>query len=679
MRIVKRLFYYMTLIVAVLLTACTSDEIIDNEQPLPEGMGRIHITICTPENNPNLTRAVNANPWEAPDHDWEKLHSFRILICNTSNEIVDIIERIEPTMTAVEGTSYPYQQSATVTSSSLIPGSYKVYATANYDDGYTVGATIDLDRTVKFPTFNGYSETNIPMTGKLDNIVTVTANQETDAGIITVWRVIGKLQFEFKNETSQKVRIKGIEVEPLNLASTNGPGIYLFSKDDLTSENNLAAQWVTEPVDETGATATWALHDATMQPKASLAPAGLFAQAQLMWGPKLESTGQITAQDGVSTKLQKFKAMERVTAQDDDAAIILQVKPMNGLTFTPTHLSFKACRGGTNSGKFDVVTVCNGTSTSVESGLYPERYNQGAFISTYSYALNSASTTGTFYVKIYLRELNAGFEYAFSDFVITGDVRNTEGVTTESVTLPGGARDDVGSFTFTPAQPLELNAANGTGTIFFYVNESDGTYTATENQLSLRFKIQRQDPTTNAWYDDEIRYGVTTHHDLTNSDPYGGYNGGFNVIRRNDWIHIPVVLTDWQLRIEPLAFVPIAGYPASVVSSDGLTATFSTGGFIILQPFVKKYNEATWLDFSDPNVTFVSVSWTNSDGNTVSGNNKIVKTAFTYDSANHCLVGELNNNLTSGPHKTTLTINVKLGPTGSQYDYSFTFNVVLQK
>ena len=79
-------------------------------------------------------------------------------------------------------------------------------------------------------------------------------------------------------------------------------------------------------------------------------------------------------------------------------------------------------------------------------------------------------------------------------------------------------------------------------------------------------------------------------------------------------------------------------------------------------------------------MTFVSVSWTNSDGNTVSGNNKIVKTAFTYDSANHCLVGELNNNLTSGPHKTTLTINVKLGPSsGTQYDYSFTCNVILKK
>ena len=223
---------------------------------------------------------------------------------------------------------------------------------------------------------------------------------------------------------------------------------------------------------------------------------------------------------------------------------------------------------------------------------------------------------------------------------------------------------------------MELEAKNdGTsdeGTIFFYVNESDATFTTTENQFSIRFKIQRQ-KADGSWYDDEIRYGMTT--------PYiDGRTGGdgFNVIRRNDWIHIPVVLTDWQLRIEPLAFVPIAGYPATTLSSDGLTATFSTGGMIALQPFVKKYSDNTWRDFSDPEVTFVSISWKNSDGDNVSGDDKIIKSPFVYDSTSRCIIGELNNAKAGGGKKTTFVVNVKLGPSsGSQYDYSFTFNVVL--
>lgn len=523
----------MTLLTAVLLTACTGDDATDKEQPLPEGMGCIRLTICSPENaggnsQSPATRAVNATPWEDPDHEWEKLQTFRILICKAgNNEVVQIITGDKTQMS--EATTLPSTyKSATITSDPLEAGSYYVYATANFDDGYSVGDTFNPNATVKYP--NGYSATsadyfgdmkNIPMTGKLTT--TPGGNDLRAVGVangmpadvtdtpLTLWRVMGKMQFYFTNESAAKIRIKGIEVEPLNMASAAGPGIYLFSKDLLTSTNNLAA----------GATPPTGKEGLTLPP----APSG----------------------DGMKS-----------------------------------------------------------------------------------------------------------------------------------------AREDMGAFRYEPATALELNASDGTnhgtGTLFFYVNETDGTFTTTENQYSLRFKIQRWNAATNTWYDDELRYGVTTHHDLTNSGDYGGYNGGFNVIRRNDWIHIPIHLTDWQLRIEPLAFVPIAGYPATTLSSDGLTATFSTGGYIILQPFVKKYNDATWHDFSDPEVTFVSLSWKNSDGDNKSGDGKIVKTAFTYDTANHCIVGELNNSLTgSGSHKTTIVVNVKLGPTGSQLDYSFTFNVILQK
>ena len=124
------------------------------------------------------------------------------------------------------------------------------------------------------------------------------------------------------------------------------------------------------------------------------------------------------------------------------------------------------------------------------------------------------------------------------------------------------------------------------------------------------------------------------------------------------------------------------------MSSDGLTATFNTGGMIILQPFVKKYNDKSWRDFSNAEVTFESVSWKNSDeGDSPSGTGKILLSPFTYDTTNNCLVGELNNNLSPGTYKTTVTVNVQLGPQPDPsividdqpqpYSYSFTFNIVL--
>ena len=470
-------------LMALLTASCSSDGTTDNEKPLTEGMGRIRITICTPEANPDQPRAVGDPAWEDPDHSWEWLHSFRILIFDDTYKLVDIIERTDPTMSG--STPDPsYKQSVTVESDELTVGTYYVYATANYADGFVKGtqyseATI-TDKTVSIGT--DYSSAKyIPMSGKLASPFTLSTGTN-DAGIITVWRMVSKLQFEFTNEASEQIQIMGIEVDPINTNASNPGLIYLFSKDNLTSEANLAAN--------------------------------------------------------------------------------------GGVTLPP-------------------------------------------------------------------------------------------GVTT-------------GPVLFEPSEPLTLAAKNDgdtdEGTLFFYVNETNGTFTTTNNQYSLRFKIKRGGTV------DELRYGVTTHY----GDGSTGQNG-FNVIRRNDWIHIPVNLTDWQIRIEPLAFVPIAGYPATTVSGDGLNAIFSTGGMIALQPFIKKREDATWRDFGDSEVTFVSITWKNSDGTDVSGDGKIVKTAFAYDYVTKCIIGELNQAKVGSNAKTTFTVNVELGKSPDPvYHYSFTFNVILQ-
>lgn len=155
----------------------------------------------------------------------------------------------------------------------------------------------------------------------------------------------------------------------------------------------------------------------------------------------------------------------------------------------------------------------------------------------------------------------------------------------------------------------------------------------------------------------------------------------WDYIARNDYRIIPVVLTDWQFRIEPIALAPIAGYPPMTLSSDGLKATFSTGGLIALQPYVKKRTDTEWRDFSNPEVKVQSVSWKTKGDATENpyGDGKMIKTPFAYDSSTHYIIGELNNNLSSGTYTTAVTVTVKLGPSGSQFTYSFTCDVILQK
>ena len=498
----------------LLMAACSSDTATDDEQPLPEGMGRIRITICTPEANPDLTRAVNTETtWLEPDHDWEKLQSYRILICTpTSTEGKYIIKKIVSGTTmgtaSTSVTESKYRQSADITTE-IEAGTYYIFATANFADGYTENGEFDLNATAQFP--NGYSTTGtdlfgdanpIPMTGKLTTVsggqtlreVVVTNSNTTDVTDtpLTIWRVISKLQFYFTNEATEQIKIYGIEVEPINTNASNQGLIYLFSKDDLISTDNL-------PV---------------------------------------SGEGTVTLPSGVTNG-----------------------KVKHPLT-TPTN---------------PLLMLANYTG----SGDKP------------------------------------------------------------------------------------------TGTLFFYVNETNGTFTMTQNEISLRFKVRRGDAT-----EDELRYGLTTR--------YGnGSTGqdGFNVIRRNDWIHIPIVITDWQYRVEPLAFTPIAGYPDPTVSSDGLTTEFSTGGMIALQPFIRKKIETgytNWLDFDNPEVTFVSLSWKNSDGDNKAGDDMIVKTAFAYDPVTKYIIGELNSDKVGHGYKTTFTINVDLGTEPLLYHYTFSCNVILK-
>ena len=694
----KHIYLFIMLLVTLLAISCADDDrqTADN---IPDGYGKLIITIRTPE--AAQTRAVNTTiPWLQGTGEERAIKSYHLLVCS-GNTILQAISGDAMALGAHEADPKNYFPSTGTITTDILPVDtydFTFYCLANFTSEMltATGLTIsngkvtntelpaNFETKVMQPIANGIvavPTTGLPMTGKLtQNSVSITRRTTTTINDpIILWRMMAKLEFQFTNETSSEVRVKGIEVEPINQAkAANGSGIYLISQDNLFSLNNQAAQYVSATVNKTGLTATWALHDANMQTEAVESEVGLLAQAQLSWGYKLQATGQMTASyEGGPAYLQKFNPTEVVSTRDDGAAITLTVKPMNGLTFKPTHLSFSACRIGTDGGKIDVATVIDNVETTITADLVPARNDGGHSNqpSNYSYSLD-CSYTSECRIKIYLKNLAIDKEYAFSDFVITGDVKNADGATGEGITLPYQSLKDVGPVTYESTGDthlLKLDGASGTnptGTLYFYVNETDATYTTIENQLSVRIKLARWNSTTNAWYDDEIRFGLTT--------PYtDGTTGGdgFNVIRRNDWIHIPIHIRDWQFRIEPVAFVPIAGYPAKTLSSDGLSATFSTGGPIILKPFAQKNNDGTWRDFSDPEVTFVSLTWKNSNGTNVSGDDKIIEQAFTYDSYSKCIYGVLNNNLSSGTHKSTVTVNVMLG----SYSYSFTFNVVLKK
>ena len=150
--------------------------------------------------------------------------------------------------------------------------------------------------------------------------------------------------------------------------------------------------------------------------------------------------------------------------------------------------------------------------------------------------------------------------------------------------------------------PIVLTANGGTGSTWTYVNETNATATSTRNQYSIRLKARRKGQNTQSDGVVEYRYGFT----VNSSTVIDGVNG-FDYIRRNDWIRLPITFGDWSFRVETLPFPPIAGFQSRVVSADALSITFNTGGYIFLRPMFRKNTDTpdVWRSFDDSDVKFV--------------------------------------------------------------------------
>jgi hypothetical protein len=154
--------------------------------------------------------------------------------------------------------------------------------------------------------------------------------------------------------------------------------------------------------------------------------------------------------------------------------------------------------------------------------------------------------------------------------------------------------------------PAKTEGADPTSkTTYVYVNETNLSATATHNQYSIRIKARRHRDVSSGV--DDYRYGFTVNSETSGTSWPSGTTNGFDYIRRNDWIKLPIMFTDWTFRIEALPFPPIAGFQARVLSADALSITFNSGGYIFLRPMFRNNAdpEGVWRGFDDSDVTFV--------------------------------------------------------------------------
>ena len=111
----------------------------------------------------------------------------------------------------------------------------------------------------------------------------------------------------------------------------------------------------------------------------------------------------------------------------DDDAVSFLFTPKPGFTFTPTKVSFKTNRFGTDNGLIDVYWQnADGTTVELEKGIKPERNNSGVN-TVKNYDIEGATPgEGICGLKLFLYHLQAGKQIGLADIVIEGTLSGTE-------------------------------------------------------------------------------------------------------------------------------------------------------------------------------------------------------------------------------------------------------------
>ncbi|MFB6317720.1 pectinesterase family protein [Saccharicrinis sp. FJH54] len=172
--------------------------------------------------------------------------------------------------------------------------------------------------------------------------------------------------------------------------------------------------------------------------------ADYFKQDYVSLGSNLHYKGVRTS-NGVTFRTYQPNAQ---TGTGPENAISFNIKPVTGLTFVPTSISFKAQRYGTDGGFIDVVwKSTNGTETVLATDIKPDRDNSGSY-TDYFYSLpeHSVNVTGSdaeCSLILILHDLGNTKEAGFADVTVVGNISGTvANVTTYTLTtsvLPDGA------------------------------------------------------------------------------------------------------------------------------------------------------------------------------------------------------------------------------------------------
>lgn len=185
------------------------------------------------------------------------------------------------------------------------------------------------------------------------------------------------------------------------------------------------AQAGTEPIvlDNEAVTATFPFNLGNEGQKATFSNSNYFLSSKVTVGDNLKYDGI-----GAIGSQTLFKPEVQNNTPTEGDAIRFLIQPKYGFTFTPTKVSLKATRYGTDNGKLDIYWQ-NVDKTTVELAkeVSPNRNNKTPNISELSYDITGATAgEGTCGLLVYLYYLGNTKQVGLADIVIEGTLTGTE-------------------------------------------------------------------------------------------------------------------------------------------------------------------------------------------------------------------------------------------------------------
>ena len=267
---------FVLLLLTAALTACQQEDDMSTTDPIPEGKGRVTMTIKARRPAP-ATRAETGN-WLDPVDSKERIHDYKVVFVNSSNEVVEMVSNTVDAQDGVEQDEFRFH---------LAPGNYTVYGFANLsaeqwaatgitepvknpNGEVTTKGSLPTDfaqRTIN--TSNGWDQ-NIPMTSRTGGQQITVVAGENQSFAVEVVRTMAKIQFNLTNKSGQKIEILGYEIYPLtttnvlltepatldNIHYADTTSYQVTLADPLVLEATTGSGTLTTYINESNATAT---------------------------------------------------------------------------------------------------------------------------------------------------------------------------------------------------------------------------------------------------------------------------------------------------------------------------------------------------------------------------------------------------------------------------------------